>query len=265
MDRYILEIVMKKSSSIKAAAVKLRDAIEKLTCCRIYIKPPIGVDLKADILRLLPKYRPDTIIDVGANIGQSARKFIEWFPHSMIYCFEPVSSTFSDLTKNLCQYSNIRCFQLALGKLQGKGKMRVDGSSLGASMLKADDIPPGATIEQVDLTTLDKFCEQQRLGHISFLKIDTEGHDLDVLKGADNLLGNQKIDVIQVEAGMNPQNIWHVPIETLSTHLQKRSYFLFGIYEQVNFWNYKEPHMLRSDPVFISMRVIEQNRIRIRT
>src|SRR5262249_23517866 len=53
------------------------------------------------------------------------------------------------------------------------------------------------------LTTLDKFCAQQGIAKIDFLKVDTEGTELDVLNGGAEMLSQNKISVIQFEFGEN--------------------------------------------------------------
>jgi hypothetical protein len=92
------------------------------------------------------------------------------------------------------------------------------------------------------------------------MKIDTEGADLDVLKGAERMLNEQRIDIVKVEAGMNPTNHLHVPFEVLKNYLESKHYFLFGIYEQKHEWPTKHPHLRRTNPIFISQQVIENNR-----
>jgi len=83
---------------------------------------------------------------------------------------------------------------------------------------------------------------------------------MEVLKGAVNMLTWQKIDLVQVEAGMNPRNRRHVPFESLKAFLESYEYFIFGIYEQVHEWPTGEPHLRRTDTIFISQRLIEMNR-----
>jgi hypothetical protein len=50
-----------------------------------------------------------------------------------------------------------------------------------------------------ELTTVDRFCEERRLEHVDFLKIDVEGFERDVLEGASNMLGAGKIRYVQLE------------------------------------------------------------------
>jgi len=90
--------------------------------------------------------------------------------------------------------------------------------------------------------------------------VDTEGGDLDVLLGAKKMLQSHLIDLVEVEAGMNPKNHKHVRFEILKGFLEEKGYFTFGIYEQMHEWPSKEPHLRRINAVFISSNVMENNR-----
>lgn len=238
----------------------LRLFVEHLANVHIYRDVPRGVDVAIDIAASFPTYRIDMVFDVGANVGQSAKRFLDDFRESNIYCFEPVSETFRRLQDYLNGNDRVHCFQLALGSSSGKEKMVLQGNSTMSFLLgRSKELPSNedVTTEYVDIVTLDEFCSARTIVKINYLKIDAEGEDLEVLKGADNMLGEQQIDFVQVEAGMNPGNKRHVPFETLKDYLESRDYFLFGIYEQVSELPTKEPHLRRTDPVFVSRRMIE--------
>lgn len=128
---------------------------------------------------------------------------------------------------------------------------------LGAAQdVEVDD---GARLEEVTLETLDEFCREHQVERINYLKIDTEGSDFEVLKGAVRMLAEQRIDVVEVEAGMNSRNKRHVPFQVFTRFFEERNYFLFGVYEQVNEWPTRQPHLRRTNPVFISEKVIQTN------
>ena len=121
---------------------------------------------------------------------------------------------------------------------------------------------PGVEMEEIDVLPLDAFCEREEISHISFLKIDTEGGDLNVLKGAEKMLSQQRVDFVEVEAGMNCGNKFHVPFETLRGHLEERNYSLFAIYEQVHEWPANEPQLRRANLVFMSRALIASTKVR---
>lgn len=70
------------------------------------------------------------------------------------------------------------------------------------------------------------------------------------------MLNEQRIDFVEVEAGMNAGNKRHVPFETLKEYLESKNYLLFGIYEQVHEWPTNEPHLRRTNAVYLSRRMI---------
>jgi FkbM family methyltransferase len=241
-------------------ARKLRRRFELVTHTRIYRRAPRGIDLAYDLAQSLPKYRVQAVFDVGANVGQSTQTYLENFPEARIYCFEPVQDTFRRLEHNVQGRDRVQCFRLAFGSAKQRGTMVLQRSSVMAFLADESkpwpDAEPAAT-ETVDVVTLDDFCGTRGIDRIGYLKIDTEGGDAEVLKGAENLLGEQRIDLVQLEAGMNPMNTWHVPLETLKRHLESRKYFLFGLYEQIPEWPTREPHLRRANPLFISRRMID--------
>ena len=79
---------------------------------------------------------------------------------------------------------------------------------------------------------------------------------MQVLIGAREMLERQAIDLIDVEVGMHPRNLRHVPFEEIKAFLQQRSYFVFGLYQQVSEWTEKKPQLRRVNAVFISETVI---------
>jgi FkbM family methyltransferase len=208
---------------------------------------------------------PSLIFDVGANVGQTALGFADAFPEAIIHAFEPFQETFSALEHNTRAKPTIRAHRLALGAAPGAVSAELKGSVIN-SIIKseAEDAGPGRQ-ETVTVETIDRFCGREGISSIGFLKIDTEGYDLEVLKGAGNMLAAQRIDLLQVEAGMNACNRKHVPFADFLQFLEPHQYLLFGIYDQTPEWS-GEARLRFSNPVFISTRMMEQlGRRRIRS
>ena len=240
----------------------IKKLIERLLNIHVYRYLPRGINKTADVKNQLPRCNIEIIFDVGANVGQSTKEFVNSFPYAQIYSFEPVESTFQELKANLKDRNKVHCFRLALGASHGKGKMILLGPSVSYSLLplrnRLNQIKEET--EEVEIESLDNFCRSNDVHKISYLKIDTEGYDLEVLKGADQMLSEKRIDIVQVEASMNPKNTRHVLFEDLKKYLEQRDYFLFGIYEQRNEFPTKEPHLRRTNSVFISENVIKSNK-----
>jgi FkbM family methyltransferase len=240
---------------------KIRILIEKSTKLHLYRILPRGVNVLFDIKILLPNSVPNIIFDVGANVGQLSKQYVEWFPRSQIYCFEPVSSTFAELQKNMMKFDNTHLFKLAFSSEKGRADICCEPSRSTLYTLNLDNISHvNASIENVDLETIDEFCHRENIPKIGLLKIDTEGHDLEILKGAEKLLSTQMIDIVQVEAGMSPKNHKFVPFEDFKLYLENKGYYLFGVYDQVHEHYTGESNLRRANPVFISSHVIELNR-----
>ncbi len=240
---------------------KIKRFVERLTGVHLYRRVPRGIDVHGDIEANLPAFRMNVIFDVGANTGQSTRRYLGQYPLARVYCFEPVQATFHELQKNVGGHGNVSAFRIALGAITGSAKIVLQGSSDLFHVLNAsrDAARIDAPLEEVQMDTLDRFCQSHNIDHIDYLKVDTEGGDLDVVVGATYMLSEQRIDLLELEAGMNPGNSRHVPFETLKRLLEEKRYFLFGLYEQVEEWPTSEPHLRRTNPVFISEQAVRAN------
>lgn len=238
---------------------RLRTIIEHALGVRVAAHLPRGVCLFRDLRRWLPNTPISIIFDVGANTGQSARAFHVAFPRATIFCFEPVPATFARLRQQVGRDATYHCFQLAFGAAPGQARIIEEGDCsrfrlIPESVPSPDprELPPGL----VPIATLDAFCSEHRIDRISFLKVDTEGQDLDVLRGAAGLLTNLQIDLIEIEAGINPDNRLHVPLSAFAAHLEPLGYRIFGFYDQIDEWLRREPHLRRVNAVFISPDVV---------
>lgn len=238
----------------------LVEILEKLTNSRIFRRLPHGISVIDDIERQLINYRLNIIFDIGANTGQSASSYLSLSPLSIIYCFEPILKTFNELKFNMNGKKQVKCFQLAFGSREGSATMISNGISTMNCLVDENHLGLDEQTELVSILPLDGFCEANNVDHISYLKIDTEGADLDVLKGADKMLATKSVDFIEVEAGMNPNNKYHESLEVLKSFLESHGYYIFGIYEQVNEWPVGDPHLRRVNAVFISEKMISDYR-----
>jgi FkbM family methyltransferase len=163
-----------------------------------------GEDVFADIERLRSawNYSIDIIFDVGANDGATALRALSHFPGARVFCFEPHPITFAKLerqTKN----RNIQAVNLALGNVAGEHEFfEFDSPDLN-SMLP--DAPFAVAFgkehnrTRVQGSTLDIFCTEHLVENVDILKVDTEGFDLAVLEGSENLLKKRKIKFIYTE------------------------------------------------------------------
>lgn len=204
----------------------------------------------AEIRRRVPHQRLDVIFDVGANEGQSCLGYAQALPQARIRAFEPVPSTFAKLRANTRNHPQIALHNLALGEANGVLRMAIAAVS---SMNRVTDRDGPA--EQVPAVRLDAFCRAQGVRHIDFLKIDTEGHDLAVLRGCGHMLG--EIDFIQCEASANRYNRFHNAYADIFAYLSDAGFHLFQITGQSWEWGGGgKPVLRRFDPIFVNGRVV---------
>jgi FkbM family methyltransferase len=151
------------------------------------------------------------LFDVGANVGEYSVMLNNAFPKSLICAFEPNFNTFKVLSQTLGNL-DVKPYQLGLGSKCCNKKMYTyshDHTSGHASVYKdvLTDLHRANEIIEIDfeITNVDTFCEKNHVYHIDFMKIDTEGHELEVLIGAADMISNKKIDIIQFE--FNEMNI----------------------------------------------------------
>ena len=103
------------------------------------------------------------------------------------------------------------------------------------------------------MSTIDDFTCEEEISHIDLLKIDTEGFDLEVLRGAQQMLDAGKISFVQVEVGFHPDNTCHVSFDKIRDFLFLREYCLFGLYEQQLEWT-GEAKLRFANAVFFRQR-----------
>ncbi len=165
----------------------------------------------AQLIAILNHHRIDTVLDVGANIGQYGKRLRDWGYDGRIVSFEPLSQAHAELSARAAgdpAWSIAPC--MAIGAEDGEIDIQVSAESDMSSVLPQNDllrqISPSSEIqktERVALRRLDSIAgdfisENDRL----FLKIDVQGFEAEVLKGAAALL--PKLTGIQLEMSLLP-------------------------------------------------------------
>ena len=160
--------------------------------------------------RLLKEHRRPVLFDVGANEGNFSADLLAAFPDAFVYSFEPHGRTFERLSKRLG--NRCRVFNSGLGDTVGSMKLYDVGdheegtshASLYSDVIIDLHHRPVEAVD-VEIKILDDVVEELGVERIDFLKIDTEGHELAVLKGAARLFKENRIGIIHFE--FNDMNV----------------------------------------------------------
>jgi FkbM family methyltransferase len=160
-----------------------------------------GIDPQLD-MRRLTQSRPDLVLfDVGANVGQTIDTFRNGFVRPKIHSFEPGQDAFEILQQNYAAVPDVYLNSFALGAKSGTSEFIESVGSDMSSFLEPSVETKGSIKQriQVKVTTIDDYCRERDIGHIDILKSDTQGFDLEVLKGATGLLSKNAIHLVYVE------------------------------------------------------------------
>lgn len=147
------------------------------------------------------------VFDVGANQGQYLASVLqELSPHPLsVHSFEPSAATFAVLKERFGANPSVFLNPIGLGERPGEFELfsNREGSPL-ASLTRLQDDYLGITFthsESVQIHTLDSYCAANGIRAIDLLKIDVEGHELDVLRGGSNMFSQGRIRLVTFEFG----------------------------------------------------------------
>lgn len=149
--------------------------------------------------------KPKVIFDVGCHVGEYTLRINKQDPSVKVYCFEPVTKTFTTLKNNVKGIKNIIPVKLALSSKEGSLTIYTNSKIEAINTLQKVYNSPTFVYdgsEVVEVSTVDDYCKENNIEYIDMLKIDTEGHDLEVIRGAKEMIASNKVGVIQFEFGI---------------------------------------------------------------
>lgn len=155
-------------------------------------------------IQTLEKWTPyigkvETILDVGANLGNHTLYWEKRLEAKKIFSFEPYGPNYENLVLNI-QANNLEKVvtpvMKAVGKHGGKVKLEnVDQTNFGGTTFEYVD---GEKDEYTEIISIDDFAQENEVKRIGLIKVDTEGFEIDVLQGAMNTLRRDR-PIIWVE------------------------------------------------------------------
>tara|TARA_B110000971_G_scaffold152270_1_gene155506 strand:- start:93 stop:791 length:699 start_codon:yes stop_codon:yes gene_type:complete len=192
-----------------------------------------------NILKSLKKLNINYIFDVGSHRGESIDYFIKLKNLKKIQSFEPQKDIFLVLKKKYKNNNKVILNQIALSQNENYKDFYINDLSSTSSFSRLNKKSLWLKIKNKILNkknpiinkvkirslTIDKFIKQKKIKKIDLLKIDTEGHELEVLKGALKTIKEHKVKFILIELHFSKmyQNYSKKKIESF---LAKNNFFL---------------------------------------
>jgi FkbM family methyltransferase len=196
------------------------------------------VDPYVEQCRLLKERQVGVIFEVGAADGRDCLYYAELFPNSRVHAFEPVPASFAKLKKRVATVEDrIEIVNVALSNTPGTAKFNLAHWDDASSLLPANNT--GSTFDgynaareviEVKTETIDRYCQTAGIKQIDLLKMDAQGAELNILKGAENTLRQFPIPLIYTEVSF--LNIYEggTQFDVLTTYLRSWGYQLHNFY-----------------------------------
>ncbi len=208
-------------------------------------------------------------VDVGAHDGDTFREvFGSGLNINRAHLIEPNPRSFAALSAAVAESgagAKAVCYNMAAGAAAGTVRLH-DADTMSRVLTGTEAGLPAAAqgaVFEVEATTLDALAEAGTLEHVSLLKIDVEGFEMQVLEGARGLLAAQAIDVIYIEAGADPESRQQTYYREIEDHLRGHDYRLFRIYEQMHEWMEDSPLLRRVNLAFMSRKFADRHPFRL--
>jgi FkbM family methyltransferase len=200
--------------------------------------PEMGRDSMKDLVRVLRSLgwdsaRPPVIFDVGANNGGTVERMRKVFRDPVIHAFEPGPQTFEALRAATAGLPNVTINPIALGAAVEDREFVEHESSANSSFLRPDRECQGETVRTVKMHigTVDDYCAANKIDAIDVLKIDTQGFDMEVIRGAERMIRAGKVGVVYTEIIFAALYEGQASLDQFYRHLVDRGFQLVGFYE----------------------------------
>jgi FkbM family methyltransferase len=193
-----------------------------------------GVDAYADIQRLLgPSTRSPNILDIGANVGQTVDILVKLFPLANIHAFEPNRAAFNSLTTTHSELRNVTCNNFALGSDAGTQPFFANSNSDMSSFLPLGPSGWGQIIDRptINVSTVDAYCSEHGIQIVDLLKSDTQGFELEVLKGGKHMLNERRVRLIYLEIIFSKMYENLPRLDEIYNFLADHSFDLYAFYK----------------------------------
>lgn len=203
----------------------------------------------------------NTAFDIGANVGRWSKACRLAMPNAFICAFEPIPSCQDAMRRKMQGDKRHQIFPCALGSSRGQMILNVHEHAASSSLLSENQAmkninAKSTTIEKISVTieTLDHLKQSNDWAAPYFLKLDVQGFELEVLKGASNILSNTAL--IVAETSFKSLYERQAIFSDLHDYLNKARFQYFGAAESV--LKTRGGLEVQQDSVFINTALIDK-------
>lgn len=224
---------------------------------------PYGKRQEWPVLGRIGLPEDSVVVDAGAHAGRFVECVLAYQPFARVLAYEPQPQVYDALSRKLEPFRRVATIQAALGSQEGEQLFTMSDCDQMSSFLDVDPafLPELAASSRtaqrclpVHVRTLDDEARRQGLERIRLLKLDVQGYELEVLRGAETILS--RVDFIMAEAHFFPiykgAPLW----SDLFSHLSSRG---FDLVEMTAFRTDRAGRLMECDMVFRSRSVIRQH------
>jgi FkbM family methyltransferase len=200
------------------------------------------------------EYEFKTVLDIGANIGQSAIEFRNKFPNAKIYSFEPITSCFNILNATMSKDHNFKAFNFALGEFNEETKIFMNDTITTSSLLETNTendlaINIGKSrIEKIVTKKLDEVESELDIELPMLCKIDVQGFEDKVIKGGSKVL--RKADVVILEVSFEEVYKNQPKFDNIYKLMVDEGFLFFGNYDQLH--SPVNGRIIQADAIFLN-------------
>jgi FkbM family methyltransferase len=221
-----------------------------------------GHEPLVDLQYLLGRDSSLTVFDVGANDGDTSSAILGAFPAAQVIAVEPFDKCCQDLALRFAGNPRVRVENIALGDQPGQAELNLYSGSKMNSLLELDRDPAklmsgfkkmGSAAVRVD--TIDNYCSANQIDRIDLLKVDTQGFDLNVLRGATSMFRDGSIGAVLLEVNFVPMYSRQSSFVELHAYLANAGFRLVDLYNQV----WMHGHIAWCDACYVGPKVITRH------
>ena len=178
-------------------------------------QPVIPPDELEMIQAFSPQYKPEnywfaecgiqTVLDVGAHMGEFAQRIRTMLPDAELICFEPLEEPFTKLTERFRGQPNFRAIRCALGEKAGQHEIRHNEYAPSSSLLPMTELHKQSFTfavkeqpEMIEVRRLSDVVRELNLRDPLLLKLDVQGFEDKVIAGGEDVVARAKIIIIEV-------------------------------------------------------------------